>query len=148
VAPTDVRWTFLPGHEEGDAFAYLDEVRLALREIRLAGGRSIAPMPDAIIDRQGLGPIIRTYSLPMETVVGPILRAGAHAWLLHRASRSLRIKVGHIEIEADTPDGLEKMLTKALDPDAASFGAGARCPGHAPPDFTLPSLPRSACSIS
>jgi len=119
VELTDVRWTFLPGHEEGDSFAYLDEVRLALREIRLAGGRSIAPLPDAIIDRQGLGPVIRTYSLPMEAVVGPILRAGAHAWLLKRAGRSLRIEVGNIDIEAETPDALEKMLTKALNSDVA-----------------------------
>lgn len=114
---TDVRWTFLPGYEEGDSFNYLDEVRLTLREIRLAGGTSIAPVPDAIMDRQGLGPVIRTYSLPMEEVIGPILRTAADAWLLSRSGRSLRIKVGNIEIEAETPDALERMLSKALHPE-------------------------------
>jgi len=42
-------------------------------------------------------------------VLGPIITA----WLTRRNGRKIRVKVGDIEVEAHTPEDVEKLLTKA-----------------------------------
>ncbi|MGI4860140.1 MAG: hypothetical protein ACRYHA_25080 [Janthinobacterium lividum] len=109
-----VLWTFLPGKQEVDSFAYLDDVRLALREIRLAGVRSITQIQETEIVLETQDPVIKTYSLPLVASTCPVLIACAATWLQNETGRSLRIAAGHCRIETAATGDVEKLLNEAL----------------------------------
>ncbi|MGI4983896.1 MAG: hypothetical protein ACRYGL_11330 [Janthinobacterium lividum] len=109
-----VLWTFLPGQREVDSFAYLDDVRLALREIRLAGVRSITQIQATEIVPETQDPVVKTYSLPLAAPTCLVLMTCAATWLQHEAGRSLRVAAGHSRIETAAAGDVEKLLNEAL----------------------------------
>ncbi len=115
-----VLWTFVPGQHEEDAFAYLNDVRLALRSIRLADVRSIAQAPSADVTVDGWDSVIKTYSIPLQSSTAPILKASAAAWIQGREGRSLSIKLGNALSEKVTPGEVAALLDAALARNAAT----------------------------
>lgn len=109
-----IQLTFLPGTQEEDAFAYLDDVRLAIRDIRLAGVRSIKQGPIAEVDITGWDSAIKTYSILLETSTVSILKASAATWLQAKAGRSLSIQLGDALAVHETVDEVAAWLDAAL----------------------------------
>ncbi|MCY0386565.1 hypothetical protein OVY01_04795 [Robbsia sp. Bb-Pol-6] len=105
-----VLWTFLPGQREVDSFAYLNDVRLALRDIRLSGVRPITQVPTTGVVSAEWDSVIKTYSIPFVTAICPVLMACAAAWLQEREGRSLRVKTGHTEVETAALGDIESVL--------------------------------------
>ncbi len=54
-----------------------------------------------------------TFAKQFAESAGPLLATALGAWLHARYGRKVRIKVGEIEAEAQTPEELEKLLEKA-----------------------------------
>ncbi|MGI4857090.1 MAG: hypothetical protein ACRYHA_09305 [Janthinobacterium lividum] len=109
----NVLWTFLPGQREVDSFAYLNDVRLALREIRLAGVRSITQIPTTDAASGEWDSVIKTYSIPLVTSTYPVLMACAAVWLGEKDRRSLRIKAGDAEVQTEILDDVERLMGSA-----------------------------------
>ncbi|CAB3774135.1 hypothetical protein [Paraburkholderia humisilvae] len=57
--------------------------------------------------------VIATYVLSVAQAVGPIIRPAFGAWLQGRAGRTLRLKVGEVEVEARTMDEIDELLRRA-----------------------------------
>ena len=56
--------------------------------------------------------IYADYIIKLSAAVGPAIGTALGAWLHARYGRKVRIKVGDIEAEAQTPEELEKLLDK------------------------------------
>ena len=62
------------------------------------GGMSLEPIGDLVIK--------------CSAVIGPIVGTAIGAWLQARNGRKVRVKVGDIEVEAQSREGVEKLLAR------------------------------------
>lgn len=109
-----VLWNFLPGQHEVDAFAYLDEVRLTLRDMRLAGVRPITPVPAASVVLPQWDSAVTTYAIPWTAATDAVLRQCAIGWVRGAGERSLRLKTRHAALDTRAPADIDRFFTDAL----------------------------------
>lgn len=66
-----------------------------------------------------VGGMTEEFLIPVAQIIVPALSVAAVAWMNGHAGRKLRLKVGDIELEASTQEGIDALLTKALELKAA-----------------------------
>jgi hypothetical protein len=60
------------------------------------------------------GGLVGEFVIPLAQVIGPVLGGAAVAWLQGRAGRKLRLKVGGMEVEANTQAEFDALLAQAI----------------------------------
>ncbi len=60
-------------------------------------------------------PFLGTFGIKVASVMGPIVATGVGAWLHARYGREVRVKIGGIEVEAQTVEEIDELLNRAKD---------------------------------
>lgn len=96
------------------------QAELRLFKSQLSAANVDASPRIAMFDSPGtVGGMTGEFLIPVAQVIVPALSVAAVAWMNGRAGRKLRLKVGDIELEASTQEGIDLLLTKALELKAA-----------------------------
>ena len=80
-------WSFLPRRLEDDSFSYLNDVRLAIGEIRSAGVHPITRVTGLDITVEGWDSVVPTYRTPTTPSVDAALSISASTWLAGEEGR-------------------------------------------------------------
>ena len=54
------------------------------------------------------------YVISLAQVAGPVIGVAVGAWITARSGRKLRIKVGDIELEANSPAEIDHLVAKTI----------------------------------
>ncbi|CAE6827181.1 hypothetical protein [Paraburkholderia haematera] len=110
-----LRLTLVRSEDDQAAFSpgYQAELRQFYHLVRADGTRvsAVAFTMDTVGASGGL---VGEFVIPLAQVIGPVLGSAAVAWLQGRAGRKLRLKVGDIEVEANTQAEFDALLAKAI----------------------------------
>jgi hypothetical protein len=126
VATPSFRIKLIPSAEDGELFAAECQarVRAFFQQLRDAG--VIAHPVAFTMDRGGTsGTLIGEFVLPFAQIAGAAIGMAVATWLQERAGRTLRVKVGNIEVAANTIHELDQLLDQAI-AARTTVGAGER----------------------
>lgn len=103
--PEEPHWT-LPESQAG-----FQAVHRAL----LDGGDQVYAVPYMTRDLGSASKLFGEFVLPLATIAGPIFAVAVGAWINGRAGRKLKLKVGDVELEANSPAEIDDLLRKAAE---------------------------------
>ncbi len=99
-----IEFTLLPASDEPDTNAQSYSSTDESARLRLS-----------LSDELNLDPLnLGSLPLAVAAALGPTLGAALGAWLHARYGRKVRLKIGEIEAEAQTPEEVEKLIAEAL----------------------------------
>ncbi len=126
VATPSFRIKLIPSAEDGELFAAECQarVRAFFQQLRDAG---VIAHPAAFAMNGGgtSGALIGEFVLPFAQIAGAAIGIAVADWLQERAGRTLRVKVGDVEVAANTMQELEQLLDQAI-AARTTVGAGER----------------------
>jgi hypothetical protein len=111
VPAATLRLTLVRSEDDEAAFSpgYQAELRQFYSLARAEGGK-ISAVAFAMARADGGDGFVGEFLVPFTPVAGPTLATAASAWLLGRAGRRLRLKMGDTEVEAASPGELYGLL--------------------------------------
>lgn len=94
--------------------AYQQELRTFSAPLHEAGVK-FTQRGIAFDSAQAMGYPLGEYFISLAGIVGPIVGVALGAWINGRAGRKVKLKVGDIEIEANSQEEVEALLNMALE---------------------------------
>ncbi|MFM0205683.1 hypothetical protein PQR53_38410 [Paraburkholderia fungorum] len=109
-----LRLTLVRSADDHAAFSpgYQAELRQFYQLVR-ADGTRVSAVAFTVDSVGASGGLMGEFVIPLAQVIGPVLGGAAVAWLQGRAGRTLRLKVGDLEVEARTPEEIGQLLKQA-----------------------------------
>lgn len=104
AAPDDPKVS-TPEFQEG-----LSEVSTALRDSDIKYSQRIMMFDSVDVPGYGLG----QFTLAFAAIAAPVIGVAFGAWITGRAGRKLKLKVGDVELEANSPAEIDHLVAQAL----------------------------------
>jgi hypothetical protein len=111
---TSLHLTFVRAPDDHDYFGPVFQAELGTFISMLeAEGVEVSYGHAMFDDVKTVGGIVGEFALPLAGIICPIIGVALGAWITGRAGRKLKLKIGDVELEANSLVGIDHLVIKA-----------------------------------